>query len=157
LLPVGALAFLFMGPGASPVMAGFGSTVMGLGMGFLSTSAIVIIQDSVGWAERGSATASNIFSRNLGSTLGATMLGAILNISLAHRGTGATTVHFDQIRQLLDHAGRGIGDGAVREALGQSLHLTFWAVFLIAVSTLALATFVPSVTVKPGRRPVAAE
>ncbi len=76
---------------------------------------------------------------------------------LAHRGTGAATVHFDQIRQLLDHAGGGIGDNIVREALGQSLHLTFWAVFLIAMSTLALATLVLSVTVKPGRRPVAAE
>jgi len=157
LLPAGALAFLFLAPGASPVMAGLGSTVMGLGMGFLSTSAIVIIQDSVGWAERGSATASNIFSRNLGSTLGATLLGAVLNVSLAHRDTGAAIVHFDQIRQLLDHSTSGIGDAAVRSALGQSLHLTFWAVFLIALSTLAWATLVPSVAVKPGTREVAAE
>ncbi len=157
LLPVGALAFLFMQPGVSPAVAGLGSTVMGFGMGFLSTSAIVIIQDSVGWGERGSATASNIFSRNLGSTLGATALGAVLNISLAHRGTGAAAVHFDQIRQLLDHARTGAGDDAIRAALGQSLHLTFWAVFLIAASTLVLATFVPSVTVKPGARAAAAE
>jgi len=160
LLPVGALAFLFMEPGVSPAVAGMGSAVMGLGMGFLSTSAIVIIQDSVGWAERGSATASNIFSRNLGSTLGATALGAILNISLAHRsGAGAAPVHFDQIRQLLDHARGGaqggIGDDAIRAALGQSLHLTFWAVFLIAVSTLVLATLVPSVAVKQGQRQAA--
>jgi len=157
LLPVGALAFLFMGPGVSPAIAGLGSTVMGLGMGFLSTSAIVIIQDSVGWAERGSATASNIFSRNLGSTLGATVLGAILNISLAHRGTGTAPVHFDQIRQLLDHSGAGIGDSAMRAALGQSLHLTFWAVFLIALSTLVLASLVPSVAVKRRAQQAAAE
>ncbi len=156
LLPVGALAFLFMAPGVSPAVAGVGSTVMGFGMGFLSTSAIVIIQDSVGWGERGSATASNIFSRNLGSTLGATALGAVLNISLAHRGGGAA-VHFDQIRQLLDHSRAGAGDDAIRAALGQSLHLTFWAVFAIAASTLVLATLVPSVAMKPGVRPAAAE
>ncbi len=156
LLPVGALAFLFMAPGVSPAVAGLGSTVMGLGMGFLSTSAIVIIQDSVGWAERGSATASNIFSRNLGSTLGATILGAVLNVSLAHRG-GAGTVHFEQIRQLLDHSAGGIGDDAVRVALGQSLHLTFWAVFLIAVATLMFATLVPAVAVRQQARPAAAE
>jgi len=155
LLPVGALAFLFMAPGVSPVVAGLGSTVMGLGMGFLSTSAIVIIQDSVGWAERGSATASNIFSRNLGSTLGATMLGAVLNVSLAHRGGAA--VHFDQIRQLLDHARAGVGDDAIRAALSQALHLTFWGVFLVALSTLALATLVPSVAVRPGPRTAPAE
>ena len=156
LLPVGAVAFLFMAPGVSPAVAGVGSTVMGFGMGFLSTSAIVIIQDSVGWGERGSATASNIFSRNLGSTLGATALGAVLNISLAHRSGGAA-VHFDQIRQLLDHGRGGAGDDASRAALGQSLHLTFWAVFAIAASTLVLATLVPSVAMKPGVRPAAAE
>ncbi len=157
LLPVGALAFLFMAPGMSPVVAGVGSTVMGFGMGFLSTSAIVIIQDSVGWGERGSATASNIFSRNLGSTLGATILGAVLNISLAHRGDGVAAVHFDQIRQLLDHSLTGAGNDAIRAALGQSLHLTFWAVFGVAALTLALATLVPSVAVKQGARAAAAE
>ena len=105
LLPIGALAFVVVGPGMSPAVAGLGSVVMGLGMGFLSTSAIVIIQESVGWAERGSATASNIFSRNLGSTLGATVLGGVLNVSLAHSGQGgATVVNFDQIRQLLDRS-----------------------------------------------------
>ncbi len=157
LLPVGALAFLFMAPGVPPAVAGAGSAVMGLGMGFLSTSAIVIIQDSVGWGERGSATASNIFSRDLGSTLGATLLGAVLNASLAHRGAGAAAVHFDQIRQLLDHARAGAGDDAMRAALGQSLHLTFWGVFAIAAATLALATLVPAVAVKPEARPAAAE
>ena len=157
LLPLGALAFVLLGPGTSPVVAGLGSAVMGLGMGFLSTSAIVIIQGSVGWAERGSATASNIFSRNLGSTLGATILGAVLNLSLAHGGSGAAAVRSDQIRQLLDHPGSMTGDAAVRAALGQSLHLTFWAVFLVAVLTFLLATFVPRVTLKQAPREVAAE
>ena len=101
LLPVGALAFVALGPATSPVVAGVGSIVMGLGMGFLSTSAIVIIQDSVGWAERGPATASNLFSRNLGSTLGATALGAVLNINLAHLGNGAAVVAPDQLRRRL--------------------------------------------------------
>ena len=155
LLPVGAAAFLVMQPGVSPAVAGLGSTVMGLGMGFLSTASIVLIQDSVGWGERGSATASNLFSRNLGSTLGATLLGAVLNVSLARRGAGV--VGFDQIRQLLDRSSIGAGSDAVRAALGQSLHLTFWAVFAVAASTLALATLVPSVVVKPGAQRAAAE
>jgi len=158
LLPAGALAFVVLGPGASPVVAGLGSIVMGLGMGLLSTSAIVIVQESVGWTERGAATASNIFSRNLGSTLGATALGAVLNISLAHGSSGrAVAVSFDQIRRLLDHPGVAIGDAPVRATLAQSLHLTFWAVFLIAVSTLLLATLVPSVALRQEPREIAAE
>jgi EmrB/QacA subfamily drug resistance transporter len=146
LLPLGAAAMLFLRPGLPPVLAGAGSLVMGLGMGFLSTAAIVLIQGSVGWDERGVATASNVFSRNLGSTFGATVLGGVLNASLAHNGGAA--VSFDQIRGLLDHAGQAVADPAVQEALGQSLHLTFWAMFLITVSAFATAMLVPQVALR---------
>lgn len=146
LLPLGGLAFLLLAPGGSPVVAGLGSLVMGLGMGFLNTAAIVIIQDSVGWADRGAATASNIFSRNLGSTFGATVLGVVLNISLAHPQVGPP-VDYDEIRALLDRPGQ-LGAEAVRLALGHSLHLTFWAVFVVALATLAAATLVPRVAMK---------
>ena len=157
LLPTGALAFVALGPGASPALAGAGSIVMGLGMGFLSTAAIVIIQDSVGWAERGSATASNIFSRNLGSTLGATVLGGVLNFGLARQGHGSAAVGFDQIRRLLNRPGTLAGDAAIRAGLGQALHLTFWAVFAITALTLALATLVPAVALTHKERQIAVE
>ena len=155
LLPLGALAFLLLAPGVSPMVAGVGSLAMGLGMGFLSTSAILIIQGCVGWAERGSATASNIFSRNLGSTLGATVLGGIMNVSLAHRGGALAAVDLDQVRQLLEHPGSAIGDAAIRSALGKSLHLTFWAVFALTVAALFLATLVPHVKLTQPSREVA--
>ena len=157
LLPVGAVAFLVLRPGMPVAVAGIGSFVMGLGMGFLSTSAIVIVQDAVGWAERGSATASNIFSRNLGSTLGAAVLGAILNISLARQADGPAAVSPEQLRHLLDQPGSVLGDVALRAALGQSLHVTFWAVFLLAVATLLLATLVPRVALTPETRRAPAE
>ena len=158
LLPLGAIAFVVLRPGMSPLMPGVGSAVMGMGMGLLSTSAIVLIQDSVGWAERGVATASNLFSRNLGSTLGATALGAVLNLGLAHggSGTGQAAVTSDQVRQLLD--GVGTGDTMfVRLALGQSLHWTFIAVFAVALGTLALTMLLPVVTFRKGPREAAAE
>ena len=97
LLPAGAVAFVALGPGSTPAIAGLGSVVMGLGMGFLSTAAILIVQGCVGWAERGVATASNIFSRNLGSALGAAVLGSVFNLGLARPGT--TAVDPDQIRR----------------------------------------------------------
>jgi EmrB/QacA subfamily drug resistance transporter len=157
LMPVGGLAFLLLGPQTSPVVAGLGSLVLGLGMGLFSTSAIVIIQGSVGWAERGSATASNVFSRNLGSTLGATVLGGVLNISLARHVGGDSAVNFDQIRQLLDHTGAAIVDPAVRAALGRALHATFQGVFAITVVTFLLAILVPAVALVQARRETAAE
>ena len=157
LLPVGALAFLALGRSTSPVVAGVGSTVMGLGMGFLSTAAIIIIQDSVSWAQRGSATASNIFARNLGSTLGATLLGAVLNFRLAHPdGLGA--VSSDQLRRLLDQP-ESLGGSAegVRDVLQHALHITFWGVFLVAVLTLLLSLLVPRVAITEGPRELVVE
>jgi MFS family permease len=156
LMPIGALAFAALTPASSILVACLGSIVMGLGMGLLSTTAVVIIQESVGWAERGSATASNIFSRNLGSTLGATMLGGILNLSLARRHGGAVGVSYDQIRQLLDHPRSG-AESAVQIALGGSLHLTFLTVLGLALLTLLLATLIPAIPLRTTRQTAAAD
>ncbi|TPG58122.1 MFS transporter [Roseomonas nepalensis] len=148
LVPAGSVAFVLLGPDSSPWVAGAGSFVLGLGMGFLSISAIVMVQESVGWSERGAATASNVFSRNLGSALGAAVLGGVLNIGLARSGGAAAGIDYDAIRRLLEHgggAGSTVVDGTVRAALDASLHLTFWAVLGTAVITLLLALLVPQV------------
>ena len=153
LLPVGASVFLFLGPGSAAKLAAIGSIVVGFGMGFLSTSAIVIIQSAVGWSERGAATSSNIFARNLGSTLGATALGAVFNVSLASGGGGALPTDFDKIQRLLDDPGGVIADAATQDALAHALHLTFWAMFVVATLTLFLALFVPRTKATAGRVP----
>jgi len=151
LVPAGSLAFVVLGPGSSPWFAGAGSFVMGLGMGFLSVSAVVMVQESVGWAERGAATASNVFSRNLGSALGAAVLGGVLNIALSRQGGTAGGIDFEAIRPLLEHGGTAAGaaapavNGAVRAALDGALHLTFWAVLATGAITLLLALLVPQV------------
>lgn len=144
LLPVGAIAFVVLSPTMSPLVAGLGSLVMGFGMGFFSTAAIVLIQDSVGWSERGAATASNLFARNLGSTLGATVLGVVLNASLA-RHQGGSLQH---IQRLLNQHGPALDTATSRAALAQGLHLTFWGVLSIAAATLAIALLVPRVTAR---------
>lgn len=156
LLPLGAVPFVLLGPGSSPWLAGAGSAVMGLGMGFLSTSSIVLIQDCVGWGERASATASNMFSRSLGSTVGATVLGAVLNLGLAGAGAG-TAVDFNEVRRLLDSGGALPGDGAIRAVLGAAIHNTFLSVFALSLLTLLLATLVPRIVARSGPRELAAE
>jgi len=113
--------------------------IMGFGMGFFSTAAIVLIQDSVGWSERGAATASNLFARNLGSTLGATVLGVVLNASLSRDGRGS----LQQIQRLLGEHGKELDAASSRAALANGLHLAFWGVLLIAAMTLAVALLVP--------------
>ncbi|RJK95490.1 MFS transporter [Vallicoccus soli] len=56
--------------------------VVGAGLGFTAVPTLVAAQSSVGWAERGVVTGSNLFSRSLGSALAVAVLGAVANASL---------------------------------------------------------------------------
>ena len=63
LIPLGALAFVFLQAETPPVVAGIGSAVVGFGMGLSSSASIVLIQEIVDWSERGSVTAAYLFAR----------------------------------------------------------------------------------------------
>jgi EmrB/QacA subfamily drug resistance transporter len=148
LVPTGTAVFVLLTPQSSPITAALGSLVMGFGMGLISVSSLVLIQELVDWSQRGSATASTLFARNLGSTLGATALGAVLNYGLTHASNGRS-VTSDQLRQLLEApAGTMAGDTAVGLTLQQSLNLTFWAMLLIALTIAFLALLVPPVEIR---------
>jgi EmrB/QacA subfamily drug resistance transporter len=143
LIPLGTLFLAFLAPSSSPIVAGVGSLVMGFGMGLLNIGALILTQESVNWSQRGSATASNVFSRNLGSTLGAAILGAVLTYGLAHSANGQVITP-DELRALLNGTGATLGDGdAVRAALQQALHWTFLAMLLIAVLIVPACLLVP--------------
>ena len=146
LIALGGVPFVLLSPATSPYVAGLGSLVMGFGMGFFNTAAIIIVQDSVGWAERGAATSSFVFARNLGSTLGAAALGGLLNWRLASGHAGSLA---DIQRALAGGASATLA--ASEHVLGQGLYLTFWGVLAVAVATLAAALLVPHVEVR--RRP----
>jgi EmrB/QacA subfamily drug resistance transporter len=149
LLPVGATLFVLLTPRSSPLTAALGSLIMGFGMGLSSVSALVLVQEIVDWSQRGSVTASNLFSRNLGSTLGATVLGAVLNHGLT-RTSGSIMVTSDQLRQLLeDPPGTLPGDAAIRLVLQHSLNSTFWAILAIAAATFLVALWVPAIALSP--------
>jgi len=147
-VPLGAIVFALLTPDSSAVLAGLGSLIMGLGMGIASVCSLVLIQEIVAPTQRGSATASNLFSRNLGNTLGATLFGAVLNYGLSHANS-TVAVSAGQIRQLLEvHAPNVTQDSAVRLVLHQSLHITFLAMFVISVAVLFTARLVPPVPFK---------
>jgi EmrB/QacA subfamily drug resistance transporter len=144
-LPLGAIFFAMLNPQSTPVFAGIGSLVMGLGMGIVSVSSLILIQEIVKPSERGSATASNLFSRNLGSTLGAAMFGAVLNYGLAHSSSVAA-VTSDQLRQILNAVpGNAASSDAVRFVLHQSLHLTFASIFVISLISVIALVMVPAI------------
>ena len=153
LVPVGALVFLALSADSSPIVAGFGSLIVGLGMGLLSSASIILIQEIVDWSERGSVTASFLFARSLGSTFGATVFGAVLNFGLMRSGAAVSS---DDLRQLLERGSAAAGgDSGLRAALEQSLHLTFVSMFGIALMVAATAFLVPRVAF--AARPALAE
>jgi hypothetical protein len=116
---------------------------MGFGMGLLNIGALILTQGSVAASQRGSATASNVFSRNLGSTLGAAILGAVLSWGLVHTTSGQA-ITTDQLRALLNGTGLVSGDAeAVRLALQDGLHATFLTMLLFAVLIVPACLFVP--------------
>jgi MFS family permease len=143
LVPLGAAVFALLRSDGSPLAAGVGSSVIGLGMGLLSLSSLVLIQESVDVAQRGSATASNIFSRNLGSALGATFFGAVFNFGLVRRN-GGVAIPEEQLRQLLQGAALpDVSEAGLRLALGSALHLTFVAMLAVSLVIIALALLLP--------------
>ncbi len=142
-IPAGTCLLVLLRPSSSVVLAGGGSLVMGLGMGLLNVSALILTQDSAGWADRGSATASNVFSRNLGSTLGAAILGAVLTYGLTH-STNGHPITPEQLRGLLEGTGAIMVDGeAILLALQYALHSTFVAMLLIAILIVPSCLFIP--------------
>jgi MFS family permease len=148
LIALGGVPFVLLSPTMSPYMAGFGSLVMGVGMGFFNTAAIIIVQDSVDWQERGAATSSFVFARNLGSTLGAAALGGLLNWRLMSGGSGS----LQDIQRALARGSSTLA--ASKQALGEGLYLTFWGVLAVAFATLVLALWVPHVELRPrGEQP----
>jgi EmrB/QacA subfamily drug resistance transporter len=150
LIPVGAVFLLFLRPGSNLVIAGIGPALMGFGMGLLNIVAMIMVQASVQWSKRGSATASLIFSRTLGNTLGAAALGAILNFGVvmyAKVEGAAEAATPDHVRALLTSIGDIAGGGSepgLQAVLNQALHLAFWAMLAFAVIAAALSLLVPA-------------
>jgi EmrB/QacA subfamily drug resistance transporter len=148
-IPAGTCLLVLLTPSSPVALAGVGSLVMGFGMGLLNIAALVLTQESVSRSERGSATASNVFSRNLGSTLGAAILGAVLTYGLAHSANGQA-ISPEQLRGLLNGSGAIMADGeSIRLALQQALHSTFVVMLLIAVLIVPACLFVPRPQTSP--------
>lgn len=145
LIVAGCAAMLLLTPVLPfPVLVA-ASFVLGAGMGLLTNVCTVLIQSSVGWAERGAATSSNAFSRTLGNMTGAALLGGVLNAALLVFA-GRNRVGVEQVRHLLEpHAGQAGGNlPLVRHVLDSGLHVTFLAVALLAACALICCWRVPA-------------
>lgn len=145
-LMIGSVAFVTMTAETGPLWAAAGSFFVGVGMGLTSTAFIVSIQSSVGWQQRGIATAANMFMRNLGNTIGAALLGGILNSQLLHflkasaQRTGKL-LSVDSTNILLKESERNKLPVSVRHILQDGLTVSLHSVYFV-VLVLAVLSFI---------------
>ncbi|MFC5649588.1 MDR family MFS transporter [Paenibacillus solisilvae] len=148
----GSLFFLTLDPSKGAIWAGMGSFIIGIGMGLTSNTFMTSIQNSVDWQKRGVATASNMFMRLLGSSVGAALLGGILNmrfngfLSIENNSLGGA-VSMNSIDQLLNSSGlQQMPEEElhiVQSGLTIALHSVYWGVFVLASLTLIGTLFLP--------------
>ncbi|PTQ56116.1 MAG: Multidrug resistance protein B [Candidatus Carbobacillus altaicus] len=159
-LLLGSIFFATLSPERPVLWAMSGSFLIGVGMGFTNTAYIVTIQNSVPWNVRGVATSSNLFMRMLGGTIGASVLGAILNnvltqFFLNHGVTGmALSENMQAINELLNQVqGLPSSDASVRapsvvdtllkQGLATGMHSVFLSMLVIALINMPLVYFLP--------------
>ncbi|HST25126.1 MAG TPA: MDR family MFS transporter [Gaiellaceae bacterium] len=102
--------------------------ITGIGLGLMMQVFVLSVQNSVPSRDIGSATALTQFSRGLGSTLGVTIMGVIVNQGLP------ASVRADQstLHRLPEHA---------RRALADALSPAFLAAAIVCLVVLALVVF----------------
>ncbi|MGB8652731.1 MAG: MDR family MFS transporter [Mycobacteriales bacterium] len=120
----------------------------GIGLGLSSSPVVVAIQSVVGWDRRGVVTGTNMFSRAMGSAVGAALFGAIANSTLAHRFAhppasvqGPLPHGVDGTTKALQHPG-AVAD-FVRASLYQASHHVFVALAITSVLMAAALTLIP--------------
>ncbi|MFI6879315.1 MFS transporter [Streptomyces sp. NPDC050400] len=116
------------------------SLLLGAALGLFQLPLIVGVQSTVGWAERGTATASILFYRQIGQTIGAAVFGAVANgVISARLGSGTD----------LDAVARDPGADGVRQAIDAAVD----SVYVGAACAAGLALLV-LLTLAPRRFPV---
>ncbi|TKA10017.1 MFS transporter [Actinacidiphila oryziradicis] len=126
------------GPAWQPALV---MLLLGGALGLFQLPLIVGVQSTVRWAERGTATSSILFCRQVGQSVGAAVFGAVANAALSGTPGGVAGL-------------RGLNGAseAVRRAVGAAVnHVYVGAVLAAGVAVLVL------VFVMPRRFPVLAE
>ncbi|AGS70048.1 MFS transporter [Streptomyces collinus] len=118
--------------------------LLGGALGLFQLPLIIGVQSTVGWSERGTTTASVLFCRQTGQTVGASVFGAVANGVLAARLGGSGD---------LESVTRALAAGTAPETTRRAIAAAVHAVYLGAAGAAALA-FVVLLVVAPRRFPV---
>jgi MFS family permease len=127
-LAAGLLLLSRMDTTTSDAEAATYMAVTGVGLGLMMQVFVVAVQNVVPFRAIGSATALTQFSRSIGSTLGVTLMGVIIN----HGLPSGAAVEDASVRRLPPN---------LREALAESMQPAFMAAAAVAVVIFLIVLF----------------
>lgn len=120
-------------------------SITGLGFGGCFTTLTIVVQTSVDYNMRGAATASNSLVRTLGQTIGISVFGSILNLSIVNYFSkiGISGVDPGNLYSASALTSQ-ISVQQIKESLNSGLHALFVFLILINVISLILSFTLPS-------------
>ncbi len=145
-LTIGATLLLLLTSDITPFLAAVASFFIGIGMGLTSTAFIVSIQQAVPYEQRAEATASNMFMRNFGNTLGAAIFGALLNHSLQQSIEGTMYTIDDMNVLFSEETVRQLPLETLEQLqpiLAQGLHYVHLGILVLAIVATILILKIP--------------
>jgi EmrB/QacA subfamily drug resistance transporter len=105
----GAAILIAVDPSSSVLQVALGCWVIGAGLGFINTPALVAAQSSADWQTRGMITGANLFARSVGSAVGIAVFGAVVNAVVATGRTDANHLPADVLATAIDRVYLGTG------------------------------------------------
>lgn len=154
LLVAGSAFLIALEPARGIWWALTGAFLIGLGFGLVNLVFTVSTQAAVGWEQRGAATASNLFTRQLGQAIGTAGFGAVFNLGLYARIPDAG----DVVTRMMTPAARAqIPALAVQRyaaAIAGSLHDIYLILGGLGLAILLMTLAFPR-NMRPGDAPAA--
>ncbi|ERI93778.1 transporter, major facilitator family protein [Clostridiales bacterium oral taxon 876 str. F0540] len=119
--------------------------IMGFGFGGAFTILTIVVQSSVEYSIRGAATAANSLVRTIGQTIGVSILGSIVNLSIVKyfnnigiKGIKPDNIYSSEAIKL------NLSAEHVKASIYSGIHLVFIILVVISVLCLALSLILPN-------------
>lgn len=144
------LLFVLVPRPVTTAMAVALTVLLGAGFGLISTPLLVGVQSVVEWRERGVVTGTHMFSRYLGASLGAALMGTLFNARLRKsldEAPAALSNLPDDVNEVITalHGGT-LGHAAetyLRDAIGSATTGLYVAGSVVAVVMVCLVLLIP--------------
>ncbi|UCD33996.1 MAG: MFS transporter [Desulfobacterales bacterium] len=161
LLVAGSCLTLSFSISTSLIMFSVVLAVAGLGMGFVSISTLLLVQNSLSDSDLGIATASHQFSRTLGGTIGIGISGSFVTAKLSKAMNGLANLDFSDkasftLPAQMHHSVETLfkpevlsllsadTQNALQEAVAQGVTMVFWASIFAAFICLFFSYKLPA-------------